>query len=185
MLKGAGLSWACSRLGPQAAGGFRDEDRGGMRLRSCAGYLYTEGAKDVDKVFVLGGGCNVYGDARDARCVRGSAGAPAITARRALRRCRTAMPRSTRPRASTRSRSSRPHITERTPMLRASKIASTTLCLIGFALAAASCGKSSTAPTFSPPLPPAEEPDPGEASAYVADGGARPDEGNRPGEADD
>jgi hypothetical protein len=61
-------------------------------------------------------------------------------------------------------------------MLRPSKAASTALsCVLGLVFAAASCGKSSTAPTLSPPLPPAEEPDPDEASAYVADGGARPE----------
>jgi len=68
---------------------------------------------------------------------------------------------------------------ERIPMLRASKAASITLlCVSSLVLAAASCGKSSTAPTFSPPLPPAEEPDPDEESAYVPDGGANPDESN-------
>jgi hypothetical protein len=41
---------------------------------------------------------------------------------------------------------------------------------------AASCGKSSTAPTFSPPLPPAEEPAPDDEGAYVPDGGASSDE---------
>lgn len=71
-------------------------------------------------------------------------------------------------------------------MLRASKAASTALaCLVGLVLAAASCGKSSTTPTFSPPLPPAEEPKPDDESAYVPDGGARPDEGNEPDDADE
>jgi hypothetical protein len=70
-------------------------------------------------------------------------------------------------------------------MLRASRAASTALsCVIGLVLAAASCGKSSTAPTFSPPLPPAEEPDPDDKSAYLPDGGAHPDEGDEPGKAD-
>lgn len=79
-----------------------------------------------------------------------------------------------------------PYIPERTPILRASKAVSTALsCLTGLIFAAASCGKSSTAPTFSPPLPPAEEPEPDETSAYVPDGGARPEEGDRPGETDE
>jgi hypothetical protein len=48
--------------------------------------------------------------------------------------------------------------------------------MTGLIFAAASCGKSSTAPTFSPPLPPAEEPDPDDTSGYVPDGGANPEE---------
>lgn len=71
-------------------------------------------------------------------------------------------------------------------MLRLSKAASTALlCLSGLVFSAASCGRSSTAPTLSPPLPPAEEPDPDEASAYVSDGGARPEEGEPSDDADE
>lgn len=71
-------------------------------------------------------------------------------------------------------------------MSRPSKAASIVLLgLGGLVFAAASCGGSSTAPTLSPPLPPAEEPEPDEATAYVPDGGARPEEREPSGAADE
>lgn len=71
-------------------------------------------------------------------------------------------------------------------MSRFSKAASTALlCLGGLVCAATSCGKSSAAPALSPPLPPAEEPEPDQASAYLPDGGARPDEREPSDDADE
>lgn len=45
-------------------------------------------------------------------------------------------------------------------------------CMTGLIVALAHCGKSSTAPTVSPPLPPAEEPAADDEGAYASDAGA-------------